>query len=250
MVLLERDAILLLRGEWARGAGQGAKHLLGLFFGTGVGGAFLEDGKPFRGSGFALEIGSMPFKRLGRSLEGLRPDCLETYVSGRVLAAIADRHGTAIGDIFIEARQRPALKVELDGFVRDMAMAIAEAVAVLSPDVTVVGGGICAMQGFPRDELRRLTEAIAPVSEMGRLLNLRWAELGWMAAEESAVLRAEEGAVGVNPKTDADRRRERHDESRHSRSLRRWSAPDGPAPGRLGRGRSAPAALRNRRKRS
>ena len=61
-VTLERDAIMALRGEHRAGAGSGVRNLLGLFFGTGVGGAFLQDGVPFRGGGFALEIGSMPFK--------------------------------------------------------------------------------------------------------------------------------------------------------------------------------------------
>ena len=64
-VTLERDAIMALRGEHRAGAGGGVRNLLGLFFGTGVGGAFLQDGVPFRGGGFALEIGSMPFKDRG-----------------------------------------------------------------------------------------------------------------------------------------------------------------------------------------
>lgn len=193
-VYLERDSILLLRGEWVAGAGQGSESLLGLFFGTGVGGAFLQGGRPLRGSGFAMEIGSMPFKGQGRTLEGLRPDCLETYVSGRVLAAIAQRHSLPVQDVFLRAAVTPALKADVDEFLRDMAMAIGVAVALLSPDTTIVGGGICTMKGFPLDLLKRLTEEVSPLSETGSPMKFKWAELGWMAAAHGAVLRVREGS--------------------------------------------------------
>lgn len=193
-VYLERDSILLLRGEWVAGAGQTSENLLGLFFGTGVGGAFLQDGRPLRGSGFAMEIGSMPFKGQGRTLEGLRPDCLETYVSGRVLADIARRHSTPIQDVFVEAPSNSALKADIDEFVRDMAMAVGVAVSLLSPDTTVVGGGICNMKNFPLDLLKTLTEEVSPLSETANPMKLKWAELGWMAAAHGAVLRVSEGS--------------------------------------------------------
>lgn len=191
-VHLERDSILLLKGEWVAGAGQGASQLLGIFFGTGVGGAFLQDGMPFRGAGFSMEIGSMPFKGLGRTLDGLRPDCLETYVSGRVLAEIAGRHQVPINQVFLRAADDPALRQDIDGFVRDMAMAVAAAVALLSPDTTVVGGGICFMPGFSREAFGRVFDEIAPVAETGGKHSLKWAELGWKAAAFGAALRVEE----------------------------------------------------------
>lgn len=196
-VHLERDSILLLQGEWVAGAGQGASQLLGIFFGTGVGGAYLQDGVPFRGAGFSMEIGSIPFKGLGRTLDGLRPDCLETYVSGRVLAEIASRHQVPINQVFMRAADDPALRQDVDAFIRDMAMAVATAVALLSPDTTVVGGGICFMQGFSREAFERVFDEVAPVAETGGKHSLRWAELGWKAAGFGAALRAEEEHLRV-----------------------------------------------------
>jgi hypothetical protein len=41
-VILERDAVLALMGEYAAGGCRGAKSVLGFFFGTGVGASYLE----------------------------------------------------------------------------------------------------------------------------------------------------------------------------------------------------------------
>ena len=84
-VRLERDSILSLMGEGVAGAARGAGSVLGVFFGTGVGAAFLENNQPFRGGGWALEIGQMPFANGRQKWDTSRLDCLEAYVSGRVL---------------------------------------------------------------------------------------------------------------------------------------------------------------------
>lgn len=194
-VTLERDAIMALRGEHRAGAGRGVRNLLGLFFGTGVGGAFLRDGVPFRGAGFALEIGMMPFKGEGRELAGMRTDCLEAYVSGRVLSAIATRHRVPIADVFLHADAIPALEADLDAFVRDQALAIGTAFSLFSPDAVLLGGGLCRMAGFPAQRLTALVAEHSTASEIGVPLDIRWARLGWEAALHGAELAAAEAAA-------------------------------------------------------
>jgi allose kinase len=191
-VVLERDSVLALSGELIAGAGQGAESALGIYFGTGVGAAFLQGGHPFRGSGWALEIGHMPFKGEGHKLDGLRADCLETYVSGRVLQLIADRHRTPIAKVFSMASQVPALGRDIDQFIKDQALAIGTAVALFSPGTIIVGGGVCAIEAFPRQRLAQLVAANAPFAETGRPMDLRWAELGWQAVLHGALQVARE----------------------------------------------------------
>ncbi len=176
-VLLERDAVMILLGEWLAGAAKGAKNVLGIFFGTGVGGAFLQNGIPFRGAGFALEIGNMPFKGEGRTLPGRRTDCLETYVSGAVLQEMAARHQVAIGDILTSSSS--ILQKEVEGFLADFVIAVGMAVALFSPDCILLGGGICEMKGFPKEKVASQIAANAPFKEMGMEMDLRWAQLGW-----------------------------------------------------------------------
>ncbi|HEY0124733.1 MAG TPA: ROK family protein [Rhizobium sp.] len=180
-VFLERDSVLALIGETVAGVGRGSNAILGIYFGTGIGAAFIQDGHPFRGAGWALEIGHIPFRSEGRQLSGLRTDCLETYVSGRALRILADEHQVKIETIFTTAAARAseALSAAIDDFVRDQAIAIGTACALFSPDVLVLGGGVCEMTDFPKERLTKLVAEKATFEQTGRPMDLRWAELGW-----------------------------------------------------------------------
>jgi predicted NBD/HSP70 family sugar kinase len=173
-VLLERDSVLALMGEYVAGACQGAGSVLGLFFGTGIGGAFLQQGLPFRGSGWALEIGHMPFSGSRKWLRVERGECLEAYASGKALERIAEHHQVPIEDVF-----RAELSNHLRDFVTNQAYAIATAIAILSPETVVLGGGICEMRDFPKAQLVSELEQLFPFLHTGRPLDLRWASLGW-----------------------------------------------------------------------
>lgn len=185
-VLLVRDAVLALTGEVLAGAAQDEDHVLGIFFGTGIGAAFIDGGKPFRGAGWALEIGLMPFCGEGRVLEGMRTDCLEAYASGRALQGIAERYGVAIDGIFRAAESNRPLADELALFVRYQAFAVGVAVAMISPATILLGGGVLDMDGFPRENLRELIVNHSPVAETGRALDLRWCQHGWLAVLHGA----------------------------------------------------------------
>jgi len=188
-VYLERDAILLLQGEWQAGAGRGAPHLLGVFCGTDSGAAWLDHGRPFRGSGFALEIGHIPFRSIATSAHQPLQQ-LEQHVSGRVLATISARHAIEISGIFPACAGNPGLQQEIDDFIHDMAAATVTVIALFSPQRLVIGGGICHMVGFPYDLFAQQVMALAPqVYTTGAPLDLRRAELGWQAALYGAAVR-------------------------------------------------------------
>jgi hypothetical protein len=70
--LIERDVHVLLRGEVVDHAVT-ARHVLGIFVGTGIGAAYLADGEIFRGSGWALQLGWPPFGVRVRSALGRAP---------------------------------------------------------------------------------------------------------------------------------------------------------------------------------
>jgi allose kinase len=185
-VVLERDAVLALLGEHCAGVCQGASSVLGLFFGTGIGAAFLQDGLPFRGSGWALEIGHMPFHATRRWVAGERNDCLEAYVSGKALQHIAEHHQVPIGDVFAASACNPALSEDLLVFVKHQASAIASAIAIVSPATVVIGGGICEMKNFPKARLLTEVEQQFPFIHTGRPSDLRWAALGWRSVLHGA----------------------------------------------------------------
>ena len=84
-VHLENDANAAALAEWRFGAGRGARHLVYLTMSTGVGGGLVLDGRLYRGTGGAGEVGHMPVE-WGDAAELCgcgRRGCLEAYVGGR-----------------------------------------------------------------------------------------------------------------------------------------------------------------------
>lgn len=184
-VLLERDAVLLLQGERLQGAAQGSDSVLGLFFGTGVGAALIEDGQVFRGAGWALEVGHMPIHGDAEPLAGLKADSLEVYASGRRLNHLAATYGIPVEDLFLQEGS-PALANDLVTFVRDQAFATASAMLMLCPQTLVLGGGILEMNGYPRDALVAHIRERASLPP-GRDLDIRFGSRGWRAVLDAAV---------------------------------------------------------------
>jgi allose kinase len=178
-VVLERDSNLALLGESLAGAAKDAGAVLGMFFGTGIGASLIIDGKPFRGSGWALELGHAPVFGEPAGDAELKHPSIEDYASGRALQAIAARHQTPIRDVFERGQRDASLGSALDRFVRYQALAVSSAIATLSPDTVVLGGGVTDIAGYPRHRLEELIAANALCMKIGLSLDIRWATLGW-----------------------------------------------------------------------
>ena len=71
------------RGERRFGAGVGAQSFLGVFWGTGVGGGLVPDGRLVHGRGEAGEIGHVCVKPGGRRCNSGLRGCVEAYAGGR-----------------------------------------------------------------------------------------------------------------------------------------------------------------------
>jgi glucokinase len=69
-ITIENDANAAAFGEYKLGAGRGSRDMFFVMLGTGVGGAFIFDGKIWRGaSGFAGEFGHIAINSEGMKLE-------------------------------------------------------------------------------------------------------------------------------------------------------------------------------------
>lgn len=188
-VRLERDINLLLLGEWSAGAARGFGDVFGMFVGTGIGGCFLQDGAPYRGStGAAVELGHIPVRADGRRCICGNVDCLEAYACGRVLEEIAANHDLEIGRVFADGLHSSA-RDDLSAFTRDLAYGLAAAVNLFHPALAVVGGGIPAMSGFPRETFRTIFYDHLRKPVPSTTVGLAWAELGSLAALHGAAVR-------------------------------------------------------------
>jgi len=95
---LDNDANCATLGEWWVGAARGARHVIGMTIGTGIGGGLVLNGQLFHGaSDVAGEIGHATIDSTGRRCACGNYGCLEAYASGPAIAERA-REALASGE--------------------------------------------------------------------------------------------------------------------------------------------------------
>jgi glucokinase len=161
-VLIGNDVQVAVEGEYRLGAGRSYDSLLGVWWGTGVGGGIVLGGRPWLGRGAAGEIGHTVVKRNGARCPCGRRGCLEAY-AGRAAMEARARREQASGvdtDLFkiMEKRGKDrltssvwehALREEdplaeslLRRAVRYLGTGVASAVNLLDVEAVVIGGGL------------------------------------------------------------------------------------------------------------
>jgi glucokinase len=90
-VRVGNDVQVATEAEFHLGAGSEFESLLGVFWGTGVGGGLVLWGKPWLGRGAAGEIGHMVVKRGGARCPCGRRGCMEAYAGRSAMEAEARR---------------------------------------------------------------------------------------------------------------------------------------------------------------
>ncbi len=180
-VIVDNDATVGALGEFVAGAGRGARNLLGVWVGTGVGGGLVLEGRPYRGSfGGAGEFGHMVVRQGGQRCNCGRRGCLEAY-AGRasmeraVQILVAAGAQTALTRIAAEKGKshltssvwKRALSEGdavanqlLDEAVSAVSIGVANAVNLLDLDRVVVGGGFAEALGQPLAD--RIADAARP----------------------------------------------------------------------------------------
>jgi glucokinase len=179
-VRLGNDVQVATDAEFALGAGRPYRSILGVFWGTGVGGGIVLDGKPWLGRSAAGEIGHMVVRDGGRRCPCGRRGCMEAY-AGRLALERRARKRVAAGErtnlfSIMEKRGRDrlssgvwarslragdAMASELvDEAVAAIAAAAASAVNLLDVEAVIVGGGMGVRLGEPY--VRRIEEAMQP----------------------------------------------------------------------------------------
>lgn len=162
---LDNDANCATLGEWWCGAAKGARHVVGMTLGTGIGGGLILDGKLYHGaSDTAGEIGHTTIDSTGRRCKCGNYGCLEAYASG---PAIAERAREALegqdgnsesvltrmvkGDVskitaqtvYEAAKQDDEIAREVvKDTARFLGAGISNLINIFNPDVVVLAGGV------------------------------------------------------------------------------------------------------------
>jgi glucokinase len=166
-VKIGNDVQVAVEGEYELGAGRPFDSLLGVWWGTGVGGGIILGGKPWLGRGAAGEIGHTVVKRNGARCPCGRRGCMEAYAGRAAMEARARReHDDGVEtDLFEIMRKRGkdrltssvwehALREKdhlteslLRRAVRYLGTGIASACNLLDVEAVVIGGGLGARFG-------------------------------------------------------------------------------------------------------
>jgi glucokinase len=201
-VRLINDARAFGLAELRLGAGRGARSIVGLALGTGVGGVIAVDGRVHFGhDGTAGEVGHQTIDPDGPPCGCGNHGCLEAFARADRIAAAC---GTATAEAAVVAAQAgdPRALAGLALVGRYLGIGIANMIAVISPDRVIIGGGVAAagdlLLGPIREELRQRVRTTS-LDEV----EIVTAELGtWAGAIGAAVHGAE---AAERPATGADR---------------------------------------------
>jgi glucokinase len=204
-VAIGNDVNAAVEAERRYGAGRDVRSFLGVFWGTGVGGGLVVDGRLLLGRGSAGEIGHLCAKPGGRRCNcGLR-GCVEAYAGRGALEERARRESrkrkTALFDLARKrGRDRLTSGVWLraldagDAVARDLleeavqalAFGIGTAVTLLDVEAVVIGGGLGERLG--QTWLRKIEKAARPYTFFHDRPAYRLAELGDMGGAIGASL--------------------------------------------------------------
>ncbi|MBV9607454.1 MAG: ROK family protein [Solirubrobacterales bacterium] len=179
-VMVGNDVQVATDAEFELGAGRPYQSLLGVMWGTGVGGGIILDGKPWLGRGGAGEIGHVVVKIDGRRCPCGRRGCMEAYAGRAAMEARARRKhedGTDT-DLFKIMKERGRTKLTsavwakaleredklatelIDEAVEALGAGIASAQNLLDVQAIVIGGGLGVRLGDPF--VKRIRKAMEP----------------------------------------------------------------------------------------
>lgn len=159
-LVIENDVRMGTYGEFAYGAAKGARNVLGVFVGTGVGGGLILNGELFTGfNGNAGEIGHLIVHwRQGTHLEGIAgrkymmkrakeklddsPKRVRKEWKGVDLTAV---RSSQLAEYY--QKDDPVAVELVDDAARALGAALGGLINFVSPEVIVIGGGVTGALG-------------------------------------------------------------------------------------------------------
>jgi glucokinase len=179
-VAVANDVRAATQAEFELGAGRPYRSLLGVFWGTGVGGGLILDGKPWLGRAAAGEIGHMVVKLGGRRCGCGRHGCLEAYagrasMERKARSLVDEGQRTELFEIMEKrgrtrltsgvweralGRKDPVATHLIHQAVEALGAGIASAQNLLDLEAVIIGGGLGTRLGEPFVE--RIRDAMMP----------------------------------------------------------------------------------------
>lgn len=153
-VVLQNDGDATAYAEYVRGAGQGARTLVAIALGTGVGGGVVINGQLLVGAGgLGGELGHLQVAADGPRCTCGGIGCLELYASGRAVAEAAKGRFSSTtsmttADVVTAARANDGEAIDILATAgRAVGRAVSRIAAVVDPDLVVLSGSLAESAG-------------------------------------------------------------------------------------------------------
>jgi glucokinase len=203
-VVVDNDNTVACLAEWRLGAGRGAKDMILVGIGTGIGGGQVCGGRLQRGAhGFAGEFGHFIVEHDGIECPCGQRGCWERYASGSGLGRWA-RKAAADGLLDLRPVDGDELRGEdvtaaalagghealavVDTFAGWVALGLLSLTNIFDPEVIVLAGGVSAAPELFLPPIERRFEARLFGTDLRPKPDIRFAELGPYAGAVGAAL--------------------------------------------------------------
>ncbi len=211
-VLVDNDANAAAWAEHQIGSGRGYQDMLLITLGTGIGGSVIMGGEVRRGRSFAGEWGHMMFERNGERCACGKRGCWETVASGPALVRLAREFifqnpdgrlahrllepftGEDVTEAADEGDETARGLVAQVG--ADLGRGLCSLIAILDPEIIVVGGGLGSVGEALLGPARRVAADALHGGAHRRLPPIVVAELGPAAGAAGAAMLASDLASG------------------------------------------------------
>lgn len=174
-VIVENDVNAGVYGEYAHGAGQGYKDVVGVYPGSGIGGGLILNGQLFRGAnGAAGELGHMKVQSMGKLCGCGAYGCLETLASKNAIArdAVFLASTGQAPTVWEQAKSdfkkvksgtlkkaiengETAIQELVERAAHFLGIGMANCINIFNPELIVLGGGL----------MEKLGDLILPIAE-------------------------------------------------------------------------------------
>ena len=159
-VWMDNDAQAAAMAEWHDGVCKGAECALYLTLGTGIGGAMIVDGKPYRGpNNLGAEFGHMIIHPEGPRCACGRRGCLEYYASATGMRRMAGGQSAHTVVQSAKAGDKRCLAI-FHQYVHELCLGMSNLIMIFDPQVIALGGGVSGAGDFLADACQKELERL------------------------------------------------------------------------------------------
>lgn len=146
-VWVDNDANAAMMAEYYDGAARGVQTAVQITLGTGVGGALIMNGKPWRGhNNTACEFGHLITHADGLPCNCSHKGCYEVYASAGALMRYTKT--SSIKEVMAGLdKGDPVIEEGFKVYIHELSLGMISLIMTFSPEVFVIGGGLVSAFG-------------------------------------------------------------------------------------------------------